>query len=267
MTTLTFNNASDVYSFGITLWEIFSRGTIPYSGQNNADVVDRVTQGIRPAVPLEAPVAFGHLMTGCLFLSPNLSNFLFLECWDPEPSARPSFHAIHAILSKNFDPNNIISWKDTESIINSQKFGSALPNQNSSQNGSQNSSQSAKSPNETVYGNVPLSIYSSMDSPEKLETEKQNHYSSFPSQKHYGGLKTATNSESEASEFSTQIAKGDPSQKGPIMPIYHNGENASPLLILRHENIHLKEQNVMLQQKLDDALNKLKKLSIEADPQ
>ena len=44
-------NKSDVWSYGITLWEMFSLGKTPYPGMNGTELVRRLQEGYR----LEAP--------------------------------------------------------------------------------------------------------------------------------------------------------------------------------------------------------------------
>ena len=47
-----FTSASDVWSFGITLWEIFTFIEFPYAQLNNAQVVDQVSHyGFRLSKP------------------------------------------------------------------------------------------------------------------------------------------------------------------------------------------------------------------------
>lgn len=41
-----YSTKSDVWSFGVLMWEIFSEGVCPYPGQSNAEVVEAVNNGI-----------------------------------------------------------------------------------------------------------------------------------------------------------------------------------------------------------------------------
>jgi len=70
-----YTRESDVYSLGITLWEIGSRGDLPYGRAMAHDIVVRrvSTEGLRPGRPLRFP-------TG-LFSIAKL-------CWAQEPSRR-----------------------------------------------------------------------------------------------------------------------------------------------------------------------------------
>ena len=37
-----YTTANDIWAFGITMWEVFSYGTIPYSAWSNEDVAENV---------------------------------------------------------------------------------------------------------------------------------------------------------------------------------------------------------------------------------
>lgn len=81
---------SDVWSFGICLWEILSRGKIPYPGLSNEDVAKKVTSGYRMSVPEEC--------------EPQVAN-LMLACWNFNPDERPSFSHLSKEFEQFFAPN------------------------------------------------------------------------------------------------------------------------------------------------------------------
>ncbi|XP_028849491.1 tyrosine-protein kinase Srms [Denticeps clupeoides] len=80
-----FSVKSDVWSFGVVLYELMSRGKLPYDGKNNKEVLDILTSGYRLPCPSKCP--------------PNIYRIM-LDCWNPECSKRPSFHALHSQLDK-----------------------------------------------------------------------------------------------------------------------------------------------------------------------
>ncbi|CAH2098912.1 unnamed protein product [Euphydryas editha] len=71
-----FTVKTDVWSYGVLLWEVFSLGIMPYTGCANREVMQMVSGGGR----LEKP-------PGC---PPDVYR-LMCECWNPTPSERPSF--------------------------------------------------------------------------------------------------------------------------------------------------------------------------------
>nr|BAG55524.1 protein tyrosine kinase tec [Monosiga ovata] len=81
-----FSTKSDVWSFGITLWELWSVGRTPYPTFTNAEVVDRVVDGYRLPRPPVASAAMHALM---------------LDCWHKDPECRPTFADVVKLLDSN----------------------------------------------------------------------------------------------------------------------------------------------------------------------
>lgn len=71
-----YSSASDVWAFGIAIFEVFSYGRMVYPGKTNEDVVELILDRRRPDQPLDCPDA---IYSTCL------------QCWSYKASNRPSF--------------------------------------------------------------------------------------------------------------------------------------------------------------------------------
>jgi insulin-like growth factor 1 receptor len=76
-----FDHASDVWSFGIVLWEVATLGIQPYPGMSNDQVCQFVMDG-------------GVMKVGDLTHVPNLYVLLMKKCWLYKASNRPTFENI-----------------------------------------------------------------------------------------------------------------------------------------------------------------------------
>lgn len=72
----SFTIKSDVWSFGVLLYEIITRGQVPYPGMQNREVIDQVERGYRMPQPRDCPNPLYQVM---------------LQSWDQAPEQRPTF--------------------------------------------------------------------------------------------------------------------------------------------------------------------------------
>ena len=84
-----FTTQSDIWSFGVVLWEIFSFGMQPYYSMTNEEVVKHVRDGNVLSCPDSCPAEIYDLM---------------VDCWVMEPGERPIASEIHAGLMR-WTPN------------------------------------------------------------------------------------------------------------------------------------------------------------------
>nr|XP_046249506.1 hepatocyte growth factor receptor isoform X2 [Scatophagus argus] len=85
--THKFTTKSDVWSFGVLLWELMTRGAPPYSDVNSFDITVFLLQGRRLLQPEFCPDALYTVM---------------IECWHPKPERRPSFSELVSRISAIF---------------------------------------------------------------------------------------------------------------------------------------------------------------------
>ncbi|XP_006886995.1 PREDICTED: muscle, skeletal receptor tyrosine-protein kinase isoform X4 [Elephantulus edwardii] len=80
-----YTTESDVWAYGVVLWEIFSYGLQPYYGMAHEEVIYYVRDGNILSCPENCPLELYNLMR---------------LCWSRLPSDRPSFTSIHRILER-----------------------------------------------------------------------------------------------------------------------------------------------------------------------
>ncbi|EDO47097.1 predicted protein, partial [Nematostella vectensis] len=88
-----YTHSSDVWSFGVLLWEIFTLGGSPYPGLPANEVYQYLMEGQRMAQPEDCPQEMYDLM---------------LRCWQHDPAQRPTFTQLLETIDK------ILEGKTTE---------------------------------------------------------------------------------------------------------------------------------------------------------
>ncbi|XP_023153928.1 tyrosine-protein kinase ITK/TSK isoform X1 [Amphiprion ocellaris] len=71
-----FSSKSDVWSFGVLMWEVYNEGRLPYENRSNAEVVESLNAGLRLLKPR---------------LASDSVHLLMEWCWKEKPEDRPSF--------------------------------------------------------------------------------------------------------------------------------------------------------------------------------
>lgn len=87
-----YNFQSDVWAFGVLLWEIATYGVSPYPGIELTDVYHKLEKNYRMEVPPGCPPKIYQLMC---------------TCWRWNPNDRPSFKEIHHSLENMFQESSI----------------------------------------------------------------------------------------------------------------------------------------------------------------
>ncbi|XP_077422071.1 tyrosine-protein kinase receptor UFO [Vanacampus margaritifer] len=95
-----YTTKSDVWSFGVTMWEIATRGQTPYPGVENSEIYDYLRQGNRLKQPPD-----------CL---DNIYALMF-SCWLLSPKDRPPFESLRCELEKALD--DLPDGQDPDEIL------------------------------------------------------------------------------------------------------------------------------------------------------
>uniref|UniRef100_A0A3B4B6F0 Tyrosine-protein kinase n=1 Tax=Periophthalmus magnuspinnatus TaxID=409849 RepID=A0A3B4B6F0_9GOBI len=83
-----FSIKSDVWSFGILLYEIMTFGQTPYPAMTNYQVVQKILEGYRMPPPAKCPKPLYGIMS---------------DCWKRDPQDRPTFETLQWKLEDFFD--------------------------------------------------------------------------------------------------------------------------------------------------------------------
>ncbi|XP_065839317.1 uncharacterized protein [Oscarella lobularis] len=96
-----YSTSSDVWSYGIVLYEIWTVGKRPYGQRKNNAVIDLLETGYRLPPPPGCSYAIYELM---------------IECWNPDHHKRPTFNAIATRISQPEDA--LLGFKEnSESVM------------------------------------------------------------------------------------------------------------------------------------------------------
>ncbi|XP_041130932.1 ephrin type-A receptor 8-like isoform X2 [Polyodon spathula] len=93
-----FSSASDIWSYGVVMWEVTSYGERPYWNLTNRDVIKSVDEGYRLPAPMGCPIALHQLM---------------LDCWQKDRNERPKFCQIVTMLDKLIRTPENLKIQDT----------------------------------------------------------------------------------------------------------------------------------------------------------
>ncbi|KAK1901892.1 Ephrin type-A receptor 8 [Dissostichus eleginoides] len=108
-----FSSSSDVWSYGVVMWEVMSYGERPYWNLTNRDVIKSVEEGYRLPAPM-----------GC----PGPMHTLMLDCWQKERSERPRFCQIVTVLDKLIrNPENLKTMDTLCSLSSPTLMERAIP--------------------------------------------------------------------------------------------------------------------------------------------
>ncbi|CAF0847644.1 unnamed protein product [Brachionus calyciflorus] len=94
---------SDLWSYGVLLWEIYSYGCTPYPSIEQEDLLEKLKSGYR----MERPEVCDS----------EIYDLIMLQCWNAEPKKRPSFTEIVKIYEELLEKSN----NSLKTLINEKK--------------------------------------------------------------------------------------------------------------------------------------------------
>lgn len=74
-----FSSKSDIWAYGVLMWEVYSMGRLPYERLNNTEIVDQVSRGLRLYRPQLANEKVYSIMS---------------SCWQDKADERPTFQEL-----------------------------------------------------------------------------------------------------------------------------------------------------------------------------
>ncbi|XP_077999919.1 uncharacterized protein LOC144452654 [Glandiceps talaboti] len=97
-----FSKMSDVWAYGVVVWEIVTLGALPYTTMKNKEIIERVKKGYRMEKP---PHCTQEIYT------------IMLRCWNGTAHERPSFSEL---------VNEVRNINKNEEVVNLSKYDSEL---------------------------------------------------------------------------------------------------------------------------------------------
>ena len=96
-----FTIKSDVWSFGILLYELITYGRFPYFGMNDAQVLDALQTGYRMPCPMGCPE---HLY------------WIMRDCWKDDAASRPTFQVLQYEMEVYFTVDSSPQYREVAGI-------------------------------------------------------------------------------------------------------------------------------------------------------
>nr|NP_001261964.1 Abl tyrosine kinase, isoform H [Drosophila melanogaster]AGB94657.1 Abl tyrosine kinase, isoform H [Drosophila melanogaster] len=107
-----FSTKSDVWAFGVLLWEIATYGMSPYPAIDLTDVYHKLDKGYRMERPPGCPPEVYDLMR---------------QCWQWDATDRPTFKSIHHALEHMFQESSITEAVEKQLNANATSASSSAP--------------------------------------------------------------------------------------------------------------------------------------------
>ncbi len=100
-----FTLRSDVWSFGVTVWEMLSLGREPYAGLEHEEAARRIAAGLRLQLPEES---------GSLEWAEDMFEKVVIPSWETDPNNRIGFDEVVSQLETLMEADELYQYKRLE---------------------------------------------------------------------------------------------------------------------------------------------------------
>lgn len=94
-----FTLESDIWSYGVVLWEIYSYGKQPYFGHTNEEVLQLIMQGTMLTIPDSCPKYVTRLIEACWRTEPR-DRIPFIDIYDQLQSAADCIDTVDVLIEE-----------------------------------------------------------------------------------------------------------------------------------------------------------------------
>uniref|UniRef100_A0A0N5ARH9 receptor protein-tyrosine kinase n=1 Tax=Syphacia muris TaxID=451379 RepID=A0A0N5ARH9_9BILA len=112
-----FNTATDVWSFGVLMWELLTRAAAPYEDIPNAKIRQFLMSGLRLQQPVHCPNSITCLWVLVLNDGCISSYDIMLACWMANPADRPDFNYLVRLLRTILQDNTPDSFNRVNKLV------------------------------------------------------------------------------------------------------------------------------------------------------
>eukprot|EP01118_Nematostelium_gracile_P018881 TRINITY_DN854_c0_g1_i1.p1 TRINITY_DN854_c0_g1~~TRINITY_DN854_c0_g1_i1.p1 ORF type:complete len:422 (+),score=98.68 TRINITY_DN854_c0_g1_i1:70-1335(+) len=162
-----FSVASDVWSFGVTCWEIYELGKVPYHKLSNAEVQEAVLKGTRLECPDDCDDDTWKVMA---------------SCWFEEPKKRPNFNEILDSLDKDNQSRKNTEYEKTPQDDYSKSPSEKGENYSISPSNKDDSSDDSSSSSSDSNGDYQTTPAKNVDDYQTTPAKNVDDYSITPGQ-------------------------------------------------------------------------------------